>query len=132
MGSHNARYARCTATERELFYDRYCMAVSRVNEFVRLLAAKGSQTMPVLSTLEAQLSLHEHYISQKHRNAKKPAANYKPAKFRNCWCYSTLCRISEYGSYEASTYTSIYLSVLARLVFRRFEVRLVWLFSYFN
>ncbi len=37
--------------------------------------------MPVLSTVEAQLSLHKHNItkeSQKHRNAKKPSDNYEP------------------------------------------------------
>ncbi len=31
--------------------------------FVRLLAAKGSQTMPVVLTKEAQLSLHKHILS---------------------------------------------------------------------
>ncbi len=40
--------------------------------FVRLLAAKGSKTMPVLSTVEAQLSLHKRKSRthpQKHGNA---------------------------------------------------------------
>ncbi len=48
--------------------------------FVHLLGAKGSQVMPVLSTVEIQLSLHEHNItkeSQKHGNAKKPSDNYE-------------------------------------------------------
>ncbi len=35
----------------------------QVSCFVRLLAAKGSQAMQVLSTAEAQLSLHKHNIS---------------------------------------------------------------------
>ncbi len=33
--------------------------------------------MLVLSTVEAQLSLHKHNISQKHGNAKKLAAIYE-------------------------------------------------------
>ncbi len=32
--------------------------------FVYLLAAKGSKTMPVLSTVEAQLSLHKRNIAK--------------------------------------------------------------------
>ncbi len=32
--------------------------------FVRLLAAQGSKTMPVLSTVEAQLSLHKRNITK--------------------------------------------------------------------
>ncbi len=32
--------------------------------FVRLLAAKGSETMPVLTTVEAQLSLHKRNIAK--------------------------------------------------------------------
>ncbi len=41
--------------------------------------------MLVLSTVEAQFSLHERNNPQKHGNAKKPAANYEPgAKVRNC------------------------------------------------
>ncbi len=68
--------------------------------FVRLCAAKGGQTMPVLSTAEAQLSLHKQSISrkqpQKHETDKKSAANYEPAKVRKLYCcYSTLCPISE-------------------------------------
>ncbi len=59
----------------------------RVSWFIRFLAVKGSQAMLVLSTVEAQLSLHKHNISQKHRKAKKPVANYEPANVRNCWCY---------------------------------------------
>ncbi len=41
--------------------------------------------MPVLRTVEALLSLHKHNIAkepQKHRNAKKLAANYVPANVR--------------------------------------------------
>ncbi len=56
-----------------------------VSWFVRLLPAIASQTMPVLSTVEAQLSLHEHDIAkdtQKHANAKKTAAIYEWAKAR--------------------------------------------------
>ncbi len=50
----------------------------RVSWFVRLLAAEGSQTMPALSKVEVQLSLHKHDIAkdtQKHGNAKKLATN---------------------------------------------------------
>ncbi len=47
--------------------------------------------MLVLSTVGAQLSLHEHNISQKYNNAKKPAANCEPgAKIKNC-CDIVLC-----------------------------------------
>ncbi len=45
--------------------------------FVRLLAAKGSKAMPVLLTVQAQLSLHNHNIAkepEKQGNAKKSAA----------------------------------------------------------
>ncbi len=50
----------------------------RVSWFVSFLTAKGSQTMAVLSTVKAQLSLHKQHIvnePQKHGNAKKPAAS---------------------------------------------------------
>ncbi len=49
-----------------------------VSWFVCLLGAKGSQTLPVLWTVEAQFYLHKHNIakeSQKHGNAKKPAVH---------------------------------------------------------
>ncbi len=39
--------------------------------------------MPVLLTVEAQLSLHKHDSPkepQKHQSAKEPAANYEPAE----------------------------------------------------
>ncbi len=57
----------------------------RVSWFVRLLAAKGSKTMSVLSTVEAQLSVHKrNNISrkqpQKHENGKKPAESYDSGK----------------------------------------------------
>ncbi len=51
--------------------------------FTYILAAKGSQAMPVLSTVEAQLSLHKHKIvkePQNHGNAKKTV---ELAKIRN-------------------------------------------------
>ncbi len=50
--------------------------------------------MPVLLTVEAQLSLHNHNIAkaaQKHRNGKKLAANYEQAKVRNCAGVAVLC-----------------------------------------
>ncbi len=36
----------------------------QVSWFVRLLAAKESKTMAVLSTVEAQLSLHKHNVAK--------------------------------------------------------------------
>ncbi len=51
--------------------------------------------MLVIWTVEAQLCLHERNISQEHGNGKKSAANYEQSKVRNCWCCSTLCRVSE-------------------------------------
>ncbi len=65
-----------------------------------------------------------------HGNAKKSATNYEPgAKVRNCWCYSTLCRISEL-MYQCTSGYAYYLygdlPVLVRLFFRRFDVRLVF------
>ncbi len=49
-----------------------------------------------ISTVEAQLSLHKRKQPQKHRNGKKPAANYElQAKVRNCAGHNTLCPISE-------------------------------------
>ncbi len=45
-----------------------------------LLSAKGTKTMPVLSTVEAQLSLHKRNIAKaapKARTGKKPAADYE-------------------------------------------------------
>ncbi len=47
--------------------------------------------MPILSTVEAQLSLHKYNIAkagdekqpQKHGNGKKPVANYEQGKIRN-------------------------------------------------
>ncbi len=50
--------------------------------------------MPVLSTVEAQLSLHKSAMlrkqPQKHGNGKKPVANYEQGqKLR--WCYTVLC-----------------------------------------
>ncbi len=62
--------------------------------FVHLIMAKSSQTIPVLSTAEAQLPLHKHNIAkgpQKHGNGKKPAANYEPAEVRKCNGVTVLC-----------------------------------------
>ncbi len=47
--------------------------------------------MLVLSTVEAQLFLHMHNISQKHGNAKKPAANYEPGAKVLVLQYSVFC-----------------------------------------
>ncbi len=60
--------------------------------------------MPVLSTVEAQLSLHKHYIAkepQKHGNAKKPAVNYKPAEVRELLQYSV--------SHKRDTHTYVHV-----------------------
>ncbi len=58
------------------------------------LIASSLQKEAVLSTVEAQLLLYMRNItkqSQKHGNGKKPAANYKQAKVRNCACVAVLC-----------------------------------------
>ncbi len=50
--------------------------------------------MPVLSTVEGQLSLHKCNIEkqfQKHGNGKNPMANYEQAKVRNCTGVTVLC-----------------------------------------
>ncbi len=52
------------------------------NELIRLVAAKGSKTMPVQLTVEAQLSLHKRNITNaalETRKDKKLAANYEQA-----------------------------------------------------
>ncbi len=49
----------------------------RVSWFVRLLAAKGSQAMPELSTVQAQFSLNNHNIAkepQKHGKCQETVA----------------------------------------------------------
>ncbi len=54
---------------------------------IRTKAAKGSQAMPVLSIVEAQLSLHKRNIAkqpQKHGDAKKLAAHNYTAEVKNC------------------------------------------------
>ncbi len=56
--------------------------------------------MPVLSAVEAQLSLHQCNTvkePQKHGNVQKLVANYKPAEVRQelQWCFSTQCPIHE-------------------------------------
>ncbi len=66
----------------------------RVSWFVYLLTAKGSKTMPVPSTVEAHLSLHQRDIAkapQKHGNGKKSGANYEQAKVRHCAGVTVLC-----------------------------------------
>ncbi len=41
--------------------------------------------MPVLLTVEAQLSLHERNIAKEPQKHRKPVANYEPvAEIRNC------------------------------------------------
>ncbi len=65
-----------------------------VSWFVRLLTAKGSQAMLVLSTVEAQLSVRKPTIAkepQMHGNTKKPAASDEPAKIRNYNGVTVLC-----------------------------------------
>ncbi len=66
--------------------------------------------MPVLSTVEAQLSLHKCNITkepQKHGNAKKPVANYEQAEGHNLhWNWpqwSTRLLVSKLSSLLPST-----------------------------
>ncbi len=50
--------------------------------------------MPVLSTVEAQLSLHNTISRKQHKkhgNGKKPVANYEQTKVRNCTRVAILC-----------------------------------------
>ncbi len=50
--------------------------------------------VPVLLTVEAQLSLHsakKKKQPQKHGNGKKPVADYKQAKVRNCARVAVVC-----------------------------------------
>ncbi len=63
--------------------------------FAYNLAAKGSQVITVLSTVEAQLSLHKHKIvkePQNHGNAKKTVELAKIRNYTGTY-YSTLCPI---------------------------------------
>ncbi len=62
--------------------------------FASLLKKKAKRCQYYVSTVEALLSLHKRNIAiepQKHRNAKKPVANYKQAKVRNCAGVAVLC-----------------------------------------
>ncbi len=50
--------------------------------------------MPVLSTVDAQLSLHKCNVvkaAQETRKWQKPAANYEQARVRNCAHVTVLC-----------------------------------------
>ncbi len=42
----------------------------RVSWFVRLLGAKGSQALPVISTVEAQLSLYDPNTAKESRSTR--------------------------------------------------------------
>ncbi len=67
----------------------------RVSWFVRLFAAKGSKTMPVLLTVEAQLLLHKRNIAKAAPEVREwqetGAATYEQAKVRNCAGVTVLC-----------------------------------------
>ncbi len=65
--------------------------VVRVSWFVCLLDAKGSKMMPVLLTVEAQLSLHKCNIVKTAPEALEWQETGKPDNVRICTGITVLC-----------------------------------------